>query len=461
MGKAISVRNPTLSHYALRREHFGGLQLDYTSASYKVLSEDEYRLLEYLLQQGDQYCQSWPVADAQAIRRLEEKGIVMSGPGGELTVPKIRRIPPPPFLPKVCLSAPLKVYDTYTRRCNLSCEHCYSSSDAKYSENRRTLEQTKMVMRKFYDVGTLEWRFTGGEPTVIHDLPDAIRAARHLGMMVSLNTNGCWGNRIAAQILESEVNEMVISLEGDESIHDRRRGSGTFLRVMRALGRITRDNRFTSGAGVRVVLNMTIGSDNVNRISFVVDLASSKGFDVNFVPLKMSGRASASLQGIMLSKEEYMEFAERVQELREDPAVQASGIKVGLKHKDLFCSDVADKSNLPCPLNGSECQALTTAIGLFVDGRVIACPFLMDEETYIGPNMLAVSVYEAWLSPAMERFRHAVKADCADCKFYTERCRGQCRAAVLLNGGIIRDGTLVGDDPYCFRDLMARVSKMA
>ena len=46
--------------------------------------------------------------------------------------------------------------------CNFQCEHCYFTSSAFVTEKRRTIQQTKEIIRKFYEAGTMEWRFTGG-----------------------------------------------------------------------------------------------------------------------------------------------------------------------------------------------------------------------------------------------------------------------------------------------------------
>lgn len=348
------------------------------------------------------------------------------------------------------------VYDTTTRSCNLDCEHCYASSTPLFIEKRRTLMQTKEIMDKFYEIGALEWRFTGGEPTVTPDFTAAIDYAQSLEVKVSLNTNGVWSERVAKDVLNSGVSTLVVSLEGRQTAHDRRREKGTFNRLINRLRLIYQHNETNPNHKITVVLNMSVGKDNIPDLDYVVGVAAEYGFNINFVPLKPAGRASTSMPDEILSTREYMEFAEEVQRLREAPNISKSGIKLGLKHKDLFSPDYKDKSNLPYPFNYSECGALATAISILPDGRAFACPFLMDDEGYIGPNLNQVSVYEAWMDPIMEHFRRATKVDCTDCIFYMQQCRGKCKAIVLLSGGEIKDGKLIGDDPYCFKALIPK-----
>lgn len=450
MIKSLSPR------YSLRKEYFGGLLLDYRAVTFELLTSEEYQLLEDLLVTGNDLLVDDLRSDQlrDKVRALQRKGIIDTDENGKLSMVDIRLIPTPDELPVSCLSAPIRVYDTYTRRCNLECEHCYAFSGLAFTEAKRTLEQTEEIMRRFCGTGTMEWQFTGGEPTTAPDLWDAIDIAKGFGMAVSLNTNGCWSNHVAEKIVDSGINGIVISLEGPEGVNDRRRGAGVFGRVMETLDRLARYNQANPDRRINVVLNMAVGRDNVADVEFVVRLAAGYRFGVNFVPLKASGRAAVILRDAMLSKEEYMKFAEQVQRLREDPHIQESGISVDLKHKDLFCPSYPDKSDLPYPFNYSECAALATAISLLPDGRVFACPFLMDEEQFIGPSILDVSVYDAWLDPTMEYFRNAKKIGCTNCRFYMRQCRGKCRAAVLLSNGRIENGCLLGEDPYCFKDLL-------
>jgi radical SAM protein with 4Fe4S-binding SPASM domain len=439
--------SPSRQRFALRREHFGGLLLDYRANSYEILTLEEYEILLGWLRAGGALSDARVLPDT--LKRLEQKF-----GANELQVGNVRPIAVAENLPPNCLSAPVKVYDTCTRRCNLSCEHCYSLSNKEFIEVRRTLEQTRTIMRKFYETGVMEWQFTGGEPTIVPELIESIQAARDLGMRVTLNTNGCWPEKVGDMLIRHGVSSMIVSLEGTEETNDRRRGRGTHRRVIRSLSQIARYNALSPSHRISVTVNMTIGRDNLSDVAYVIRLAAASGFNVNFVPLKVTGRASSSMQDTMLSTAEYMVFVGEVQRLREEPEIKSAHVKLGVKHKDLYCSDYPDRSDLPCPIDNSECQALTVAVGLLPDGRVFACPFLMDHSEFIGPSVLTSSIYEAWLHPALQRFRQAVKVDCLDCCFYKERCRGKCRATVLLDGGAICDGSLVGDDRYCFRHLL-------
>ncbi len=446
--------------FTLRKEYFGGLIYDAAKANVELLRPPEYDLLTKLASVEEQMFESQFQADPESGERIKvfkKAGFVDVHTDGRLSLTAVRMVPPIEPLPEGMLSAPIRVFDSVTQFCNFECPQCYFSSGNQVKEQRRTLEQTVDIMRKFFDVGTMEWRFTGGEPTTQPDLFDAIATGKQLGMNVGLYTNGWWSEAIAKKVLDASLDEIVISVEGRSEINDRRRKPGSFAKAVESLERIREYNQSKSEGRIKGIVASAIGRDNATEIEFLAKLAAQYDVDINFMPLKPSGRARNTLTGTYLTPKEYLQFAQQVQQMREIPEVKNSGIKIILKYKDLFCGDYPDKSDLPFPFNYSECGALTTAISMLPDGRVYSCPFVLDVdpgEEFMGPNMIDVSAYQAWFDPNFEKFRSATKVGCTDCGFYMRQCRGACRATVLGHGGQIKDGQLIGEDPQCFAPLM-------
>lgn len=449
--------------FTLRKEYFGGLIHDVKTMSCELLTPEEFEFMANLTKnQGNQGLEmainSTTILSRPAIKKIDElesRSVLRRRANGDLFVNDVRLIPPPSTLPDHCLTAPLRVYDTITHICNLTCKHCCQSSHPGFVEQRRTVDQTAAIMQKFHDVGTMEWRFTGGEPTSCPDLIDEIRIAKDdLGMAVMLNTNGCWNPTMMSAIPKSGVDEIIVSLEGSEAVNDRRRTQGVHRQIMAVFDQIDQHNRDDPEHKIRVTINMTVSRDNAGELEYIIRLAAQHGYTVNFVPLRPFGRTVTDLQGDILSTEEFMKFSEQVQRLREDPQIRDSGIRIIHRNMDLFSPDYPDKSSLPYPFNYSECGALSTGMGLCPDGRINACSFLISDPDFVGPNLLDVSVAEAWLDPKMEHFRQARKLGCIGCRFYMRQCEGKCRAMVLANHGRIEGSRLIGHDPYCFARFM-------
>jgi uncharacterized protein len=452
-----------LNRFTLRKEYFGGLIYDTLKAKVELLSPPDYAMLAKLALTEEQIFEHQLQANHTLSERLtvfKKIGFIDIHTSGQLTLSRTRLVRSVEPIPEGMLTAPIRVFDSITQLCNFECPQCYFSSSNQAREKKRTLKQTADIMRKFFTLGTMEWRFTGGEPTTQPDLFDTIAVGKQLGMNVGLYTNGWWSEATAQKVLDSNLNEIVVSIEGRLEVNDRRRKQGSFTRAVETLQRIKEYNQGKTDGCVQGIIATAIGRDNVNEIEFLAKLAANYGFDINFMPLKPSGRTRNTLANALLSPQEYMQFAYEVQRIRQLPEIRKSGIKVILKYKDLFCGDYPDKSGLPFPFNYSECGALTTAVSILPDGKVYSCPFVLGvdpDEEFMGPNMIDVSAHEAWFHPNLEKFRSAAKTDCIDCGFYIKQCRGACRATVLGNGGEIRDGKLIGRDLQCFAPIMGKV----
>lgn len=442
--------------FTLREEYFGGIVHDVKEMNCHILNSRQYGLLSMILDDTEVI----PIReyeeigyDKSEIEKFADMGI-LTIESDKMRVKGARKVKQLP-IKNGCLAAPIRVYHTFTRKCNLKCPQCCIASEADTEDDRMTMEEFESVVRKFYEAGTMEWRFTGGEATFCQDLPEAVSIVRKYGMAVMLNTNGCWSEKLTQKLLHAGLAEVIVSMEGSEPVNELRR-PGAYRKTIKTLGRISKYNKENPGSKIRVTINMTVAKDNVKEVEFVVRLGADYGFNVNFVPLRPYGRTPSCLPETMLSTEEFMEFSRKVQKLREAPEIKSSGIKIVHRNMDLFCPDYPDKSDNPYPFNYSDCGALSTGFGLCPDGRVNVCSFLMDDPEFLGPNMTEVSVQEAWLHPKVELFRRAKKLGCGNCRFYMNQCEGKCRAMVLAEGGRIDGDKLIGSDRYCFSRLMSK-----
>ncbi len=118
-------------------------------------------------------------------------------------------------------SAPYRMDLALTYRCNNHCIHCYNESSR--AENELSTLEWKRVLDKVWDLGIPHVVFTGGEPTLIANLPELITYAEHLGLITGLNTNG---RRLSKPgylkaLVDAGLDHVQITLESHEAhIHD-------------------------------------------------------------------------------------------------------------------------------------------------------------------------------------------------------------------------------------------------
>ncbi|MFQ3670277.1 MAG: radical SAM protein, partial [Verrucomicrobiia bacterium] len=123
-----------------------------------------------------------------------------------------------------------------TRRCNLSCVHCYSNSDGREYPGELTLGECQAVIRDLAEFKVPAVLLSGGEPMLHPHFFEIAEAAVAAGLRVTLSTNGTRLNREAVRRLKGLGLAYVgISLDGIGAVHDRFRGRpGAFDRAVTA-----------------------------------------------------------------------------------------------------------------------------------------------------------------------------------------------------------------------------------
>ena len=119
-------------------------------------------------------------------------------------------------------TAPYRMDLALTYRCNNECAHCYNGRPRTYPE--MPTSQWLRVLEQVYALGIPHVVFTGGEPTLRHDLPDLIAYAQKIGLIAGLNTNGrrLSDPQFLARLVEAGLDHVQITLESyNPAIHDR------------------------------------------------------------------------------------------------------------------------------------------------------------------------------------------------------------------------------------------------
>ncbi len=91
-----------------------------------------------------------------------------------------------------------------TRRCPLSCAHCYNNvpiDDRQARTRELTLAEHRRIVDGIADSGCLWLLYTGGEPFVRRDFPEIYTHAKRRGMLVTIFTNGTLVTRRVADLL--------------------------------------------------------------------------------------------------------------------------------------------------------------------------------------------------------------------------------------------------------------------
>lgn len=159
---------------------------------------------------------------------------------------------------------PIRVYHLLTKRCNLKCPYCLVDDIKKSSVRELSAPEIIATMKEFRALGTKLWIFGGGEPTIREELPELISAAKSMGMLTGMSSNGY-------RILDflpacKELDYLQMSIDGPEEYHDSVRGKGSFNKLIKAMEGLKSINK-------NFVLNCVISEKNIQHLDFVCSLA--------------------------------------------------------------------------------------------------------------------------------------------------------------------------------------------
>lgn len=185
-----------------------------------------------------------------------------------------------------------------TRRCNLTCLHCYSSSGPRVDATT-PIEQLTGALDDAAALGYSVLSVSGGEPLLYRPLLELLDHARGIGMRTTVTTNGLLLSERRLGELAGRVDVLAISVDGRPQTHDVMRNSpGAFAKLESRLPHVAR-------SGISFGFITTLTQSNVDEVEFVVDLAGRYGAAlVQVHPLEPVGAARRNLGGAVPDEQE-------------------------------------------------------------------------------------------------------------------------------------------------------------
>lgn len=185
-----------------------------------------------------------------------------------------------PFVP----GAPFLIVWDITKKCNLSCKHCYANAGEEDQEQIST-SQAKNIIDRLSKNSVPIISFSGGEPLVRDDIFELTKYAAEKGIYVGLATNGTLITKQKAQQMKNaSINFVQISLDGATAeTHDSFRGvNGMFEKTVQGIKNCVDQEFFVNVATVATKHNI---SEIPDTISLCDDLSVKWFMMYNFVPV--------------------------------------------------------------------------------------------------------------------------------------------------------------------------------
>jgi radical SAM protein with 4Fe4S-binding SPASM domain len=208
-------------------------------------------------------------------------------------------------------SFPTAITIRITEKCNLKCEMCpfHREESGIFSENRKPTELEFNVVKSLIDeVSPYRPSVTitgGGEPFLYKELFSLIRHIKNYKMFCILFTNGTFLQRRIADVIDSNLDVLTISIDGPNAeIHDEiRKVPGTFDKAVAGMRLLVNNKKKLGKKRPVIAISFTITRRNYGYLTDMGYYAESLGVDilnVNHLGLESRDlqRKSYSLMGM-------------------------------------------------------------------------------------------------------------------------------------------------------------------
>jgi len=268
-----------------------------------------------------------------------------------------------------------------TNRCNLRCPLCPSGTGAlTRPQGRMAFEEFRTLIDEVGEHLILLMLWNQGEPFLHPDLPRMIRYAKDRAIPTVTSTNGHFirSPEDARELVESELDELVVSLDGASSETYRAyRVGGDFETVLEGIRLLRTEKRRSGSRRPFVHLQFIVMRHNEHEIPEAERLARSLGVD-KFSLKTAQVYSPEEADRFLPSEERYRRYR-----LSDGSFEVKSSRDVGCRH-----------------------LWYTTVVNW--DGTVCPCCFDKDGHYVLGNAFDGAGLKEIWLSPKYQRFRNLI-----------------------------------------------------
>jgi molybdenum cofactor biosynthesis enzyme MoaA len=180
-----------------------------------------------------------------------------------------------------------------TFRCNLACRYCHTIHHApKRAQTEYTLARFRSVLEQISLSRIDHIHFTGGEATLVKDLPAMIATANERGILCSLTTNGMAHPEVYRRLVESGLQEVRISCDSHlpEQFDTMVSWQGAYQRVLATIRELVR-LRDEEGKPLHLIINMCVGHENQHQlVEFVKRSIALNPDDVKLIPVSWESK---------------------------------------------------------------------------------------------------------------------------------------------------------------------------
>lgn len=320
-----------------------------------------------------------------------------------------------------CLEYPLFLGIKITNNCNMNCEHCFV--DKAKNKIDLNMGDVSDIIKKLGNKKPYRIYLTGGEPFLNKDLIDIIKYIKKNEIKISIHTNGTLiDEKIAKKICEilEKDDYLQISMDGyDEETYFKARGNKNFKKVVEGIKNLVKNK-------IKTKINVVVTNVNINYIDKIYNFVNELGVsEVSFSPLI---NTKDNLNIFLPNDDEILyNFSNVLKLYYENNGIKIVQDPIAVPWGSKLLKKYFSNTNFVCP-------AARTTLEIDQNGNVYPCPYLHNEDFYMG-NIFKSKYKDIWQSKKAENFRKKSKQiniECKECE-NNSLCKGACLADGYLN----------------------------
>lgn len=332
-----------------------------------------------------------------------------------------------------------------TRRCNLKCVHCRSSSEIEIKGHPDfSTEEAFRILDDISSYAKPVIVLSGGEPLLRSDVFDIAKYGTEKGLRMCLATNGTLvTDEICEKIKAYWIRIVSLSLDGSTAeVHDNfRNENGAFNGTVNA-------TKLFKKHGIEFIINSSFTKRNQEEISKIYKLAKELGATAWYMFMIVPTGRGEEIMNELISKEEYEEILNWHYHMEKDekdmlvrPTCAPHYYRIVLQ-KSKEEGEKFERRTLKFSTGGAKgCLAGQLICLIDVDGNVLPCSYFPKA----AGNIRKQSFKDVWenseLFKDMRNFK-GYKGRCGSCEFVNV-CGG-CRArAYAVKGDYLEE------EPFC------------
>ncbi len=332
-----------------------------------------------------------------------------------------------------------------TRRCNLQCVHCRSSSELEVLEHPDfSLDEARRILDDIHSYASPVVVLSGGEPLLRKDVFDIAHYGTSLGLRMCMATNGTLvTEETCRNIKESGIRMVSLSLDGaSAAVHDDfRNQQGAFEGTMQAI-------RLFNEHGIQFLVNSSFTRRNRQEAPKIYELVKKLGATAWYLFMIVPTGRGEEIMEELIPEDEYeqmlnwhYEMEKREHDILVRPTCAPQYYRIVLQRSKEE-GERFQRRSLKFSTGGSKgCLAGQLICLVDVDGNVLPCSYF---------PMAAGNIREQAFKDIWEESELFLRL--RDFKGYGDNC-GRCEYVNVCGGCRARAYAMTGDylaqEPFC------------